>query len=98
MKEIIYTKQADGTLSIKTIDVAERVPSEEELQAQKLAEIEALQEELAKLDYKTIKRMQGKLSDAEWEETCDVCDNLRKRINQLESEIAESEVGDDTKE
>lgn len=82
----------------RTIEVEDYQPTAEELQAQKLAEIEALQEELAKLDYKTIKRMQGKLSDAEWEETCDVCDNLRKRINQLESEIAESEVADDTKE
>lgn len=87
MKEIIYTKQADGTLSIKTIEVEERVPSVEELQEQKLAEIEQIEIQLAKLDYKTIKRMQGKLSDAEWEETCELCDNLRKRINQLEKEV-----------
>lgn len=73
----------------KYIEVAERVPSAEELQAQKLAEIEQIEIQLAKLDYKTIKRMQGKLSDAEWEETCEVCDNLRKRINQLEKEVAD---------
>lgn len=69
------------------VEIADVQPTAEELQEQKLAEIDKLKEKLVSLDYKTIKRMQGKLSDAEWEETCEVCDELRKRINQLEKEV-----------
>lgn len=69
------------------VEIADVQPTAEELQAQKLAEIDKLKEKLVSLDYKTIKRQQGKLSDAEWEETCEVCDELRKRINQLEKEV-----------
>lgn len=74
------------------VDVAERVPSAEELQKQKLTEIEQIKKQLTKLDYKTIKRMQGKLSDEEWEETCKICDELRNRINELENELIKNEI------
>lgn len=69
------------------VEIADVQPTAEELRQMKLAEIDKLKEKLVSLDYKTIKRMQGKLSDAEWEETCELCDNLRKRINELEKEI-----------
>lgn len=73
----------------KLVEVADYQPTTKELIQQKKDEIEKIEIQLAKLDYKTIKRMQGKLSDAEWEETCELCDNLRKRINQLEKEVAD---------
>lgn len=41
---------------------------------------------LASLDYKTIKRLQGKLSDEEWNETILDCENCREIINQCEAE------------
>lgn len=44
--------------------------------------------ELARLDYKSIKRMQGVLSDEEWTETVARCEELRAQINVLEEEIA----------
>lgn len=54
-------------------------------------EIVQLKAELAALDYKTIKRLQGVLSDEDWEQTKAECAALRARINDLEAELAEIE-------
>lgn len=50
-------------------------------------EIVQLKAEIAALDYKTIKRLQGVLSDEEWEATKEECSKLRSRINELEAEL-----------
>lgn len=57
----------------------------------KRGEIVSLKAELASLDYKTIKRLQGVLSDDEWEATKAECAALRSKINELEAELAEME-------
>lgn len=48
--------------------------------------IEDNKKKLASLDYRTIKRLQGKLTDAEWEETVEYCDACRETINIKEVE------------
>ena len=42
--------------------------------------------QLAGLDYKTIKRLQGELSDEEWQEVVAFCINCRNIINEKEEE------------
>ena len=54
-------------------------------------EIDSLKEQLSAYDYKTIKRIQGVLTDDEWEATKTECAALRSKINDLEAELAEME-------
>ena len=51
-------------------------------------EIAALKDEIATRDYKTIKRMQGLISDDEWQENLTKCSAIRTRINTAEDELA----------
>ena len=41
----------------------------------------AAKEELSSLDFKTIKRQQGQISDEEWVVICEKCEKLRKIVN-----------------
>lgn len=52
-----------------------------------IEEIDEMRKRLTSLDYKTIKRMQGVLTDEEWEQTKTECAALRARINELENEL-----------
>ena len=56
-----------------------------------IGDIDVYRQKLAELDYKTIKRLQGVLSDEEWEQTKAECAALRSKINDLEAELAEME-------
>lgn len=51
-------------------------------------EIRQCKAELSALDYKSIKRLQGELSDEEWQDVCSACKQLRDRINTAESNLA----------
>lgn len=72
-------------------EVIETQPSSEEIKAQKLAEIEALQIELAKSDYMVIKDWEaeklGLPLPYSAEEIHAIKQPLRDRINELEKEI-----------
>ena len=48
--------------------------------------IEDNKKKLAQLDYKTIKRLQGELTDEEWAETVEYCNSCRNVINEKEIE------------
>lgn len=69
------------------IEVADVQPTAEELRAQKVAEIEALKVKLAESDYKAIKFAEGWLSEAEYAPIKAERQELRQRINELESEV-----------
>lgn len=71
------------------IEVADRVPTPEEIREQKLAEIEELKAELANTDYKAIKFAEGWLTDDEYATIKAERQALRDRINQLEREVSD---------
>ena len=48
------------------------------------AEQETVKGKLSARDYKTVKRMQGVLSDEEWDENLKICAELRDQVNALE--------------
>jgi hypothetical protein len=50
----------------------------------KLKRINEILEELASLDYKTIKRLQGHYTDSEWITHVAYCDVLRDELDGLE--------------
>jgi hypothetical protein len=50
----------------------------------KLKRINKILEELASLDYKTIKRLQGHYTDEEWITHVAYCDALRDEMNGLQ--------------
>lgn len=66
------------------VEVADRVPTPEEIREQKLAEIESLKAQLASTDYKAIKFAEGWLTADEYEPIKLQRQSLRDRINELE--------------
>lgn len=48
-----------------------------------------LTNKLRSLDYKTIKYVQGKLSEEEWVQNIEECESLRSQIRSLESQLIE---------
>lgn len=66
------------------VEVADRVPTPEEIREQKLAEIEEIKKELAKYDYIGNKIATGCATIEEYAPQIAHCQELRKRINELE--------------
>ena len=75
----------------KYIDVAERVPSAEELRQAKLAEIERLKSQLASTDYKVVKLAECLAIGSEMPYNAQALhaerQAIRDRINELEKEV-----------
>lgn len=71
------------------VEVADRVPTPEEIREQKLAEIEEIKKELAKYDYIGIKIATGCASMEQYAPEITHCQELRKRINELEKEVGD---------
>lgn len=73
------------------VEVADRVPTPEEIREQKLAEIESLKAQLAESDFMVIKDWEAEKLGLPLpyspEEIHAVKQPLRDRINQLESEV-----------
>ena len=63
----------------KACDVAERM-------------IAKYKKDLSGRDYKTIKAMQGKLSDADFAENVEVCESLRAKVNEQEEIVKENNL------
>lgn len=61
------------------------VSNKEKMKARQ--EIMQLKVELSKLDYKTIKYIEGALSEEEFEEVKNAKQQMRNRINELEEEL-----------
>lgn len=55
--------------------------------------IDKCKKQLEQLDYKSVKRSQGKLSDEEWDCTCEECARLRELINKSEEDKAKFDKG-----
>lgn len=72
------------------VEVADRVPTPEEIREQKLAEIESLKAQLASTDYKAIKFAEGWLTADEYAPIKQQRQELRNRINELENDTESS--------
>lgn len=74
------------------VEVADRVPTPEEIREQKLAEIESLKAQLASTDYKAIKFAEALAIGGEMPYNAMALHNerqaLRDRINELEKEVS----------
>lgn len=75
------------------VEVADRVPTPEELREQKLAEIESLKAQLASTDYMVLKDWEAEKLGLPLPYTPEkihaVKQPLRDRINELESEVGD---------
>lgn len=72
------------------VEVADRVPTPEEIREQKLAEIGDLKQQLASSDYKAIKFAEGWLTSEEYAPIKAMRQELRNRINELENDTESS--------
>ena len=85
-KEGYFVKWNDGKWEYEKIPAKEEPksyePTEEEIKAQKIAELKA---ELASTDYKCLKYVDGALSEEEYAEVRKHRAELRARINELEN-------------
>lgn len=68
-------------------EVADVQPTAQEIREQKLAEIEEIKKELAKYDYIGIKIATGCASMEQYAPEINHCQELRKRINEIEKEV-----------
>lgn len=96
-EELYQKKINDEFERLKNLPKTEIVLTEEQIQAElerrvKESRIRELKQLLASQDYKTIKYMQGELTEEEFAEVKAQCKSWRDEINKLEQEQVKNEL------
>lgn len=94
--DLVETKKMwqDGEIVDDPTYEARKAQEDEERRQREAAEaitreVESLKADLVALDYKTIKYVQGKLTQEEFDAVINVCEQKRARINELENSLQE---------
>lgn len=96
--EELYKKKIKNEFErLKNLPKTEIILTEEQIQtelkrAKNLERIRELKQLLASQDYKTIKYMQGELTEEEFEKVKAQCKSWRDEINKLEQEQVKNEL------
>ena len=96
-EELYQNKISDEFERLKNLPKQELVLTEEQIQKElervkNLERIRELKQLLASQDYKTIKYMQGELTEEEFAEVKAQCKSWRDEINKLEQEQVKNEL------